>query len=446
MWRRSSRAFGLAAIAAAVVIVAAAGGAAACKLTDLNCHLRPSSGWQLSEARGDLGGARSVSADLSASPIVKRLDYPTDFDFLPDGQMIVALRNGLIERVDQRGHVVPKPVLDLRKRVNISGLRGLMALVLDPSPTRPLHFYVVYSMIDPAHPSPTSGRPTTVRVSRFTMVDGVASPTSEKVIEGRVVGGSCVSRPTTNCIPSDADHIGADIVVLPDHTLLISTGDGGPALGNVELAQSTTSLGGKVLRVDQNGHGLPSNPFWNGDPNANQSKVWAYGFRNPFRLSSVSGGVVVGDVGFNHVEELDLVKPGGDYGWPCYEGPIQTPEYRSKSFCQAYYAAHPDRRVQPWFALPQPRWRTVIAGTSLQGARELPPSFRTQYAFADWADSKVWVTDLATTHQHFVSTKTLHLVESGAAGPVRLRVGPEGALYELAINTGEIWRFTAKAH
>ena len=66
--------------------------------------------------------------------MVKGIDYPTDFDFLPNGEMIVALRNGLIERVDRQGRVSPTPMLDLRKRVNISGLRGLMALAVEPSP------------------------------------------------------------------------------------------------------------------------------------------------------------------------------------------------------------------------------------------------------------------------------------------------------------------------
>ena len=435
------------AITAIVVMMVGVGGAAACKLTELNCHLRPASGWQLSEAKGDLGGARSVSADLSARRIVKGLDYPTGFDFLPDGEVIVALRNGLIERIDRNGRVSATPVLDLRKRVNISGLRGLMALAVDPSPTQPLHFFVSYSMIDPAHPSPTSDKPTTVRVSRFTMAKGVASPASEKIIEGEIVGGSCVDRPTANCIPADADHIGADIVVRPNHTLLISTGDGGPALGNVELAQSRSSLGGKILRVDGSGRGLPSNPFWNGDPDANLSKVWAYGFRNPFRLSLFPDGeLVAGDVGYNSVEELDVVKKGRDYGWPCLEGAKETPEFKATSFCRAYYARTPHRSVAPWFALPQPRWQTVIAGTSLERARDLPESLRTQYVFADWAISKVWVTDVATAQRHFVSKAGFHLIESGAAGPVRLRVGSDGALYELSINTGALWRLAAHSH
>lgn len=438
--------WGIVAVAAVVVVVVGAGGAAACKFTNLNCHLHAPPEWQLTEAKGVTGGARSLSTDLSARRLVKGLNYPTDFDFLPDGQMIVALRNGLIERIDH-GRVVRKPVLDLRHRVSISGLRGVMALVVDPSPDPPVHLYVAYSVIDPKYPSPTSGKPTTVRVSRFTMADGVASPSSEKIIVGRVTGGSCVSQPTADCLPADADHIGADIVFRPDGTLLIATGDGGPAVGNVVLAQSKDALGGKILRVDKSGRGVPSNPFWDGDPNSNRSKVWAYGFRNPFRLSTLPDGeVIVGDVGYDDVEELDLVKPGADFGWPCLEGAKQTPAFHSTSFCQTYYAKTPHRSQAPWFALPHPAWRTVIAGVSLKPATELPPEFRAQYALADWAVSKVWVTDPSTAHEQFAPRSLLHLVEAGASGPVRLRVGPDGALYELAINTGELWRITGHEH
>jgi glucose/arabinose dehydrogenase len=433
----------LAAFAVGVVLVVGIGGAVTCKVTDLNCHLRNAPEWRLSEVEGQRGGTRTLNSTLTTRRIAGGLDYPTDFDFLPDGRMIVALRTGLIEIVDH-GRVPPKPVLDLRGRVSTWGLRGVMAVVVDPVRTAPIQFYVAYSVIDPRYPDPSSGKPTTFRVSRFTMVHDVASVKSERIIVGHVTGGSCVSHPTSDCLPADRDHIGADILPRPDGTLLISTGDGGPAQDNVELAQDVDSLGGKILRVDRSGRGVKGNPFWNGNAEANRSKVWAYGLRNPFRLSALSDGeVVVGDVGFNDVEELDLVHTGGDYGWPCLEGATKTPAFRSSAFCAAYYAKHKDRSLAPWFALPHPAWRTVIAGASLHDAKELPRSFRSKYVLADWAVSKLWVADASTSRDHLRSPSELHIVETGTAGPVRLRVGPDGALYELAINTGEIWRIAA---
>ena len=50
-------------------------------------------------------------------------------------------------------------------------------------------------------------------------------------------------------------------------------------------AQNLDALTGKILRVTRSGQGLPTNPFWTGDADDNRSKVWAYGLRNPFRLS-----------------------------------------------------------------------------------------------------------------------------------------------------------------
>ena len=428
----------------AVVLVMGAGGAVVCKETSLNCHLRPAKDVTLQQVTQNNGVTQWLSPELSSESAATGLNYPTDFDFLPDGRMIVGTRTGLIQLVDL-GRVVRKPVLDLRGSVSIWGFRGLVALAVDPSPHPPYHFYVAYSVVDPRYPSPTSGKPTTVRFSRFTMAGDVAKPSSEKIIEGLVTGGSCVDRPTTNCIPADRDHIGADIVFLKDGTMLLSTGDGGRDPGNAQLAQNLDSLAGKVLHVDRSGRGVRQNPFWNGNPNANRSKVWAYGLRNPFRISAVpSGGLIVGDVGYNHVEELDVIKPGLDYGWPCLEGTLRTPEFRSSTFCGAYYAQHA-RRAQPaWFALPQDGWQSITAGTALGAATRLPASLRSRYVFGDWAVSKLWVTAVPKPGERLVPPARLRLVASGMAGPVRLRVGPDGALYDLSLNSGEILRIVQK--
>ena len=79
----------------------------------------------------------------------------------------------------------------------------------------------------------------------------------------------------------------------------------------------------------------PGNPFWNGNANANRSKVWAYGLRNPYRfaLDPVSGVPVVGDVGWDAWEEVNAANPAAgsvNFGWPCYEGAFQQDGYASK--------------------------------------------------------------------------------------------------------------------
>src|SRR5262249_50202594 len=94
-------------------------------------------------------------------------------------------------------------------------------------------------------------------------------------------------------------------------------------------AQDVDSINGKLLRIDPaTGNGLPDNPFYAG-PTDIPSKVWCYGFRNPFRFTILPGtsDVFVGDVGWDDWEELDVAARGGNYGWPCHEGPFIQPRY-----------------------------------------------------------------------------------------------------------------------
>jgi glucose/arabinose dehydrogenase len=82
-------------------------------------------------------------------------------------------------------------------------------------------------------------------------------------------------------------------------------------------------LAGKILRVDpETGEGPADNPFFDGNPVSNRSRVFAYGFRNPFRMvqNRATDEIYVGDVGLLAWEELNRLRPGANYGWPCYEG------------------------------------------------------------------------------------------------------------------------------
>lgn len=441
---RNRLALALALVAFAVMVLGA-GGAVLCTETGLKCHLRERGHWTLEDDRGYRGGSQWIDPSLTASLVISGLDFPTDFDFLRDGRIIVASRTGLIELV-RDGKVVKPPVLDLRRVVSTWGFRGLVALAVDRSRTSPAEFYVVYSVTGPKMRDQASDEPTTARLSRFTLVGDVADRSSEQILVGRVRGGSCLERPTADCLPADHDHIGADIAFMQDGTLLVSTGDGGPAPANVELAQSLDSLAGKILRVDRDGHGVPGNPFWNGDRTSNRSRVWAYGFRNPFRMALMpDGGLIVGDVGYNEFEELDLVQRGQDYGWPCFEGDVRDPEYRTLEFCSNYYREHVNRSAHPWFALPHPHWESITAGTSLAAATKMPRALRNSYLFGDWSTSTLWVANLPAAPGGSESAASqLRVLERGAAGPVRIRVGPDGAVYVLETNVGELWRITAR--
>jgi glucose/arabinose dehydrogenase len=238
---------------------------------------------------------------------------------------------------------------------------------------------------------------------------------------------------------------GADFVFAPDGTLFVSTGFGGGE-EHVEpsafLSENRESLAGKVLHVDRDGRGLASNPFWDGNPQSSRSKVWATGFRNPFRVALLPGSpttLAVGDVGWDSFESLLRVARGSDSGWPCYEGGHKTPEYRDTAGCADYYRVHPRVANAPWLAIPHPPGIAITAGVPLTGATLLPPNLRNDFVFADWGAGTVTLAPLKET-----SNPKQTLLAQSAAGPVRLRVGPDGALYYLAANAGDLRRIVSR--
>ena len=117
-------------------------------------------------------------------------------------------------------------------------------------------------------------------------------------------------------------------------------------------SQSLGALHGKVLRIDPDtGLGIPTNPWY--DPaNAIQSRIWALGFRNPFRWSfkpTEDGSIVllVGDVGNGDFEDVTEAHMGDNAGWPCYEGRLPAP---------GYYANRPDFCKDVATLIGTPRW------------------------------------------------------------------------------------------
>jgi hypothetical protein len=176
-------------------------------------------------------------------------------------------------------------------------------------------------------------------------------------------------------------------------------GDGGGAndvgMGHVSggNAQNTSTLLGKILRIDVNmnntgaAYGIPAdNPFVN--EKGFLPEIWAYGLRNPYRISFDSAGrLFVADAGQNLWEEVDIVSKGGNYGWNIREGTHCFDPNRPKESP----ASCPDigRKGEPLLG-PVIEYdhnnRTVVVGGYLYEGKALMP-LAGSYVFADWSSS-----------------------------------------------------------
>ncbi len=371
------------------------------------------------------------------------LELPTAFTFLPDGRILVAEKAGVV-RVVKDGTLLDRPFLDFTTRVNTYSNRGFLAIRASPDFETSGLVYVYYVLEDGRG---DEAAPRTTRLSRVRADGDVAAPGSEEVVLGRERAGSCNDLARgADCIPADGDHNGGGIVFAADGTMFVTIGDGWLGTPNFNAnslrSQDLDSLAGKLLHITRDGEGIASNPFWTGDPDANRSKVWAYGLRNPWRVSLRPGTGVpyVGDVGWNEQEEIDVGRRGGNYGWPCYEGRARRTEYSSHATCRELYKRGRAAVVFPLSVQLHPG-STSITGGTFATSTTYPVGVRNAYFYADFGQN--WLRHLAVDAEDELIPGSDVEFGRELAGPVSIETGPDGTIYYLAINSGELRHLVA---
>ena len=355
---------------------------------------------------------------------------PTGIDWSPDGRMFILQKHGVI-RVVRDGVLLPTPFLDISHKVNVTNDSGLLGIAFHPDFANNGFVYLAYVFEQGGNPNDDGPKVSRiVRVRADPANPDAALPGSETVILG-----TCQSSgPGADCLYVDFGiHTVGTLRFAPDGKLMVGHGDGGNyrVVDQNLRAQDLDSLNGKILRINDDGSAPSDNPFFDGNPFSNRSKVWAYGLRNPFRfvLHPVTGIPHVGDVGWNEWEELDIASRGTNLGWPCYEGVFREPEHTA-AFPQCA-ALQPGAVAAPFHTYGRSVGASVLAGDFYRGTA-YPELYRGNLFFADFVEGfiKRVVFDANGNPASFpVFAVDLH-------GPVDIKQGPDGLLYYADFVTG----------
>lgn len=287
------------------------------------------------EATSSSGSPTTTPAPGGRVEVVRTLttglSVPWGISFLPDGRAVVTERDsGRVLVVDGKtGKATPIGSIDMAAPNVEAGLLGVAV-----SPTfvddHLLYFYVSTSEDN--------------RIVRATWDGGlIAEP--QTILDG---------------IPLGPIHDGGRLAFGPDGYLYASTGE----TGHDDLSQDKSSLAGKILRITADGKPAPGNPF-------GSSPVYSYGHRNVEGLAwDDAGRLWASEFGDSTFDELNLIEPGNDYGWPIFEGRGGDPRYTDPKVVWSTDDASPSGLAYTsghlWLAAlrGQRIWRVDVDGTS----------------------------------------------------------------------------------
>jgi len=368
--------------------------------------------------------------DLSATIFASGFSQPVAIENAGDERLFVVERAGVIRIVQPDGSIVSTPFLDIATRVDSSsGEMGLLGIAFHPNYETNGYFYVYYTY----DPGPGLDR---TRVSRFKVSGNpnVADPNSELVIME-------FEQPYAN-------HNGGDLHFDTFGYLNIASGDGGSGGDPQNYSQTTTTLLGKMLRIDVNtpagagtgpdcnitvgaNYSIPvGNAFRNGKGGTGCDEIFALGLRNPWRfaIDHTTGAMWIADVGQNIYEEVNYLPPGSDgginLGWRCFEG---TESYNS-SGCNRVYLS------------PVHTYSHATSGCSITGGRvyrgQRSPHMQGQYFFSDFCQSSIRaLSGTPGKLSHRIALRSGVLSNVSTFGEDYL-----GELYVGELHTGNIYR------
>ena len=352
-------------------------------------------------------------------PVATGLSAPTAIAFLPDGRMLIAEKAGALKLATTTG--TPSTLATIP--VCTASEMGLLGVAVDPDFDSNGFIYLYRS-------APDTNGDCSDAVGRFNQVVRVT-------MTGSTVNLSSLTVLLTGIRTDNGNHDGGTVRIGPaDNKLYVSVGDSGigdggpPGSSTNPYAQDLGELNGKILRLELSGAPAAGNPFIS--TAGARPEVFAYGFRNPFRMGfdKQTGRLWAGDVGQSSFEELDIIIAGGNYSWPRCEG-TEPPGCMTE----------PDD-VAPIFTYPLSG--TGSLGRTIIGGDFAPAGFGPfsgDYFFGDNSSSKIYRADVNAARSDIIEPVSEFVTAAG--GPTDVIFTP-GALYYVAINVGEVRQVTEK--
>ena len=269
-----------------------------------------------------------------------------------DENLYVAQKGGQLNVIAPDGTVADALFLDLSDRVSTESERGLLGIAFAPDGSR---LYAHYSDLDGAG-----------HLASWAVTDQGLDLESE-------IDHLSVRQPFSN-------HNGGRIAFGPDGFVYWALGDGGSGGDPEGNGQNRNTLLGSILRIEPLTEGdatyrVPDdNPFV-GDPDA-RPEIWVWGLRNPWKFSfDDDGGLWIGDVGQNEIEEIDFLPAGAaagaNLGWNAREGTAR------------FEGDPPEGAIPPVFEYDHGTGASVMGGFVYRG--EAIPALRGRYVFGDFS-------------------------------------------------------------
>lgn len=350
------------------------------------------------------------------------LSTPTAIAFLPDGRLLITEKGGALKLQSgaTASTLVTIPVCN-------GSEMGLLGIALDPAFASNGFIYLYRT-------ENTGG----CGGSRFNEVVRVTMGPGDTISLGSL------TVLLTGIGTDNGNHDGGVLRIGPDGKLYVGVGDTGngdnvgcSGTASNPYAQNLGRLEGKVLRLNLDGTIPGDNPFV-GQVGARE-EVYAYGFRNPFRMAfdPQSGSLWVADVGDFAFEEIDIVGTGQNFGWP------QCEATNHPAGCALGGEINPIYFYSHDGSCPGEASAPPSLGTSITGGSFVTTGFGDfndfDYVFGDYTGSALYHATVNPTRTGIVGNPTA--IVTSAAGPVDIITGPDGFIYYVAINAGEVRQF-----